>query len=116
MEGNPKRAAMTAKMLLIQHELECLYPLPRALECPFQHPPSAWLSALCEGFTVAEGKQACIHSPPQSGQPPRGPEDLSHPLAHLPRESLKLLRASTALFRHRKGGLVSGKNWELGRI
>lgn len=60
---------MMAKILLILHELECVYPLRRALECPFQRLPSAWLSVLCEGLTVTEGKQACIHPPSSAGQP-----------------------------------------------
>lgn len=80
---------MMAKILLIQHELECVYPLRRALECPFQCLPSAWLSVLCEeGLTVTEEKQACIHPPASASKPLLGPKDPSLPLVHLPRESI----------------------------
>lgn len=79
-----------AKILLIQYELEYLYPVQGAPESHSQCLPSALLSVLCEGFTVTEGKQACIHPPSSVRSCVSIPSSSSSPQGQW-----KLLRAGT---------------------
>lgn len=81
-----------AEILLIQQELECLYPPPTSM-CSgfaFQCLPSALLSFLYETFTVpgrrGRGVELVLILLPQSIQPLLGPINPSLPLAAFPRE------------------------------